>query len=842
MSFSYTITEKTQDAQNLSFEEENVLRRVVKTAEKREKAISIYFQQDEILKKISEEIKLELGFDFATIQLICPEKKTIETVSGGKWVGLARHYLEKEPELRDIQADIVQSCSTEIVAGWDKRFDDWIYKEFGHKDLVRIFTPILLLRDEPGELNHNWFDKTWQEGVDYQVVKNKVNYDWFSNKESHHQVNGQHGVIQIQLPNLNRTIVEVIGTVEVGYWDAKEPISIEKAVKLIQLVAHKAVEIFPTLFCAMLQVIADGTREIVNADISSLHFLMKPIQNPYIHEIDNGKIVQRFLQPEKRHLPYLYEFFSGENSRQFRRYCPPRKNGLGQRAIHEKQPKFIEDSEKIRELNPRAFEAGIRTMAAFPLLVERYQGVLYVGFRNEHQFTKQERKLWEMFAQRSIEDIRHGLTYQRVRDRANQLMTLHKVIQSLAQISDKEKLLNHLAWNTLNILGADVVTIYEHIYTESPEKTFPESPTIAGKVKDKERIYSGSKLNNDDVPFLLIKEGENRYAPHRGKNSIFHNSSFANREGIKSVAGVLLNIGKDNQKQVVGVMFINYRRTHHFSNDEKRLIEILADSAAIAILNQRWQKALKEIDRQIAITLGRKELLDLIKNYAVQMTGANLADIRLLDPLTQELVMEVWYPEDEQQVSTIRMKLGEGITGWVAKNKETALVNDTQNDPQFTDIYRPFYHRSGSELCVPLLDGKRLIGVLNVEKERTEGFDQRHRQMLETLAGQAVIAIQNVENKEKFLANEKMATQGHLLTPLLYTINSYVGAIQVWIKKILSRSNDDYIDSGSNKIAALSHELLGKADRLRYWLNEKAEPLDLKKIINKASAEVPLPT
>lgn len=622
----------------------------------------------------------------------------------------------------------------------------------------------------------------------------------------------------------------------------KEPIPIEKAVKLIELVAQKALEIFPTLFSAMLQVIADGTREIVNADISSLHFLIKPIQNPYIHEIDNGKIVQRFLQSEKRHLPYLYEFFSGESSRQFRRDCPPRKNGLGQRAIHEKQPQFVEDSEKLRELNPRAFEAGIRTMAAFPLLVERYQGVLYVGFRKEHQFTKQERKLWEIFARRSIEAIRHGLTYERVRDRANQLMTLHVVIQSLTRISDKEKLLNHLAWNTLNILAADVVTIYEHIYTDSPEKTFPESPTIAGKVKDKERIYSGSKLNDDDVPFLLVKGGNNIYKPPTDKNSIFHHSSFAEREGIESVAGVLLNIGKDNQKQVVGVMFINYRRTHHFSNDEKRLIQMLADSAAIAIVNQRWQKALTEIDQQIAITLDRKQVLNLIKNYAVQMTGANLADIRSLDPLTQELVMEVWYPEDEQRVSSIRMKLGEGITGWVAQNKETAPVNDTQNDPKFRDIYKPLYHHSGSELCVPLLDGERLIGVLNVEKERTEGFNQRHRQMLETLAGQAVIAIQNVENKEKFLANERMATQGHLLTPLLHTINSYVGAIQVWSKKILSQSNDDYINSDTKKIAALSHELLGKADRLRYWVNDTPECLDLKKIINKASAEVPLPT
>ncbi|MGK7875345.1 MAG: GAF domain-containing protein [Xenococcaceae cyanobacterium] len=828
---------------------EKSFEQLFEAAAKREEAISKHFKREEILQDICQQIKSQLNSDLVTIQLIRPEEKIIETVAGAesKWVGRARHYLEKDPELREIQADIAQTCLTEIIAGWDKRFDEWIYEEFHHKSLTHIFTPIVLIRDKEGTLNRNWF-----ENFDCRVPQNEINNDWFMYQKLHDHINGQHTIIEIHLPNLDSkkdgTIIEVIGTVEVGYWYPKQPIEVKKAEELIKFVASKAVEeIFPALPHSMLQEIAESTKEIVEADSSSLHFLKELIHEPYIHEVKQGKIVQRFLEAEQHLLPYVYEVFSGEIGWRFLKDCRPRKNGLGQQAIHENKYKTIPDSsqnhdkEELKHFNPCVFEAGIRAMAAFPLLVDQKQGVIYVDFVNEHAFTKQELHWLKILTDWSSDAIRHTLTYEKVYDRANQLMTLHAVVHSLTQIGDKEKLLHYLAWNTLNILAADVVTIYEYIYTDTPEKAFPNPPTTAGKLKVKKQ--GDTKLNEKDIPFLLIEKGYSLYASQIDKDPIFQKSTFAKCEGIESVGGILLKIGQSTQEQVVGVMLIGYRRPHHFSYEEEQLIEILSSSAAIAIMNQRWLEASSDIYRGTIASIDKKLLLDLIIHSAVQMTGADLADIRLLEAINQELIMEVCYPEQLED-SLIRMKLGEGITGWVAEHRESLLVN-ANTDARYS--YKQIYVQSGSELCVPLLAGDRLLGVLNVESKNSGAFTPNHQRMLENLAAQAVIAIQNIENKhkliatkQKLIANEQMAALGHWVGPLIQMMKSKLGAIQVWAQKVLNRG-DDYCQGAANEIQTLANELMGKAEHLQGWVHEKRELVDINQVICHALAEVPLP-
>ncbi|MDB9404492.1 GAF domain-containing protein [Microcystis sp. CS-574] len=117
------------------------------------------------------------------------------------------------------------------------------------------------------------------------------------------------------------------------------------------------------------------------------------------------------------------------------------------------------------------------------------------------------------------------------------------------------------------------------------------------------------------------------------------------------------------------------------------------------------------------------------------------------DSVSQELVMEVWHPANAPGASSIRTKLGEGITGWVAQHRETVLVNDVTKDKG--NRYKRYDEPSNSELCVPIVDQDRLVGVINLESYRKGAFDERDKQMLEALTDQVVIAIQSVKNREQ---------------------------------------------------------------------------------------------
>lgn len=776
---------------------------ILAAADKRETAIQKIFGKEEVLANLCQKVSKEMDFEFVSIQIIRPDENTIEAVYGTEWAGQANHYLEKLPQLRDIQADIAQSCKTEIIAGWDvderfkdnnkfSRFDEWIYKNFHHKNYIRVFTPLFLIQDDSGNPNLTWLDD-----FDYKVTKNEINQNWFDRSpvDRLEEDNGQHTIIELDLHDLdserNQTIVKVIGTVEVGYKKATQPIEVKKAVDLIKLVAQQALDIYSTLLPSVLKDIADNVRTIVKADFTSLYFLTSYNPNLRTRKISSGKIVpylpEEEMQGNQEQLHYVYEVFSGEHSRFFLQTCRPHKGGLGEQAIQEQKYRFIpdpaqgHDNKTLEKLDPKVFNQGIRAIAAFPLLLDcQQEGVLYIGFKREHEFNENELNLVDLFAKGAVHAIRHAINYQEMRDRTNQLVTLHEVTQSLTQTPDEQTLLDQIAWSTLNILGADIVTIYEYI--ESKNK-FSGKISTAGKLKSPEKLYI--KQSKHYIPFKIINEVSELYVDDVSDDSIFQDSVFTKLEEIKSAAALRLKLGKGRQEETVGVMLINYRRHHDFSSNEKRFTEILASSTAIAIDNQRWLSTLKEIDRQIISTLEEKELMKLIVEKAQQITGSDWADLRVLEPLSQELAMKVFFPDKPHHVprnTSIRIKLGEGITGWVAQEKKAYLTNDTQKDTQYKSIYRD----SSSELCVPLLNGNHLIGVLNVESTQTEAFTRRHMQMLEALANRAVIAIQNTERQKHLITMKTTNTIEKWASNFVHRkINNDIAAIHQWAKELL---------------------------------------------------------
>jgi GAF domain-containing protein len=117
---------------------------------------------------------------------------------------------------------------------------------------------------------------------------------------------------------------------------------------------------------------------------------------------------------------------------------------------------------------------------------------------------------------------------------------------------------------------------------------------------------------------------------------------------------------------------------------------------------------------------------------------ANLGEIRLVDEERGELV--VYASQGELAGEEFRsLKIGEGITGWVAQHGKPALVPDVDQDPRF----KRFLKGTQSEIAVPMLSGEKVIGVLNIEHPQKNAFSEEDLTLLEAIASQAVIAIHN---------------------------------------------------------------------------------------------------
>jgi signal transduction histidine kinase len=147
---------------------------------------------------------------------------------------------------------------------------------------------------------------------------------------------------------------------------------------------------------------------------------------------------------------------------------------------------------------------------------------------------------------------------------------------------------------------------------------------------------------------------------------------------------------------------------------------------------------LHQVSNIIHSTLDPQEALQLILREAVRLMRAASGSVVLLNPTTNRLEIQAatGLPPSAQ---SLRLRVGEGITGWVVRTGKPARVVDVTRDRRYV-MARPGVR---SELAVPLTVGGAVRGVLNVDADREDAFCAADETLLEELSVQAAKVIQN---------------------------------------------------------------------------------------------------
>ena len=147
---------------------------------------------------------------------------------------------------------------------------------------------------------------------------------------------------------------------------------------------------------------------------------------------------------------------------------------------------------------------------------------------------------------------------------------------------------------------------------------------------------------------------------------------------------------------------------------------------------------LYQVSKVIHSTLDSQEALQLIVSEAVRLMHASSGSVVLVNPTSGFLEI---HAAQGLPVSAkgLQLRLGEGITGWVARHGKPARVSDVTQDARYVAA------RSGvrSELAVPLEVDGETRGVLNVDSDRLDAFSADDQELLQELAVQAAKVIQN---------------------------------------------------------------------------------------------------
>ncbi|MGD1997230.1 MAG: PAS domain S-box protein, partial [Anaerolineae bacterium] len=315
-----------------------------------------------------------------------------------------------------------------------------------------------------------------------------------------------------------------------------------------------------------------------------------------------------------------------------------------------------------------------------------------------------------------------------------ELEALHQASLRLTSTLELQPVLETILEQALYPMSADDAHIFLY---DGQRLTFGAALWAEGLQKEP---YAEPRL--DGLTYTVARRGERVVIPDVDVHPLFQDWGWGG-----AIVGLPLRVGD----KVVGVMNVAFKEPHVFSEDELRILRLLADQAAIAIENARLYEeakqraaemfALHETVLDVTAQLEMPSLLDAIIARASELLGATGGLVHLYNPTSGELVA-VTSHNLETDYAGLTLGVGEGAAGSVLETGEPAIVEDHRvwsgKSPQVTKA------DARSVLAVPLKWREQILGVLDiVDNVRVGAFDEQDLRVLVPFANQAAIAIEN---------------------------------------------------------------------------------------------------
>jgi len=217
------------------------------------------------------------------------------------------------------------------------------------------------------------------------------------------------------------------------------------------------------------------------------------------------------------------------------------------------------------------------------------------------------------------------------------------------------------------------------------------------------------------------------------------------------------------------------------SSTDQLLARISELETALA-REERITAALREVGVALGTTLDLDELLELILEKITDLLDADRATLYLLDEAKGELVSRIAVGD---AIRSVRMKVGEGIAGLVARTGKTIRVRDAYHDKRFTRTSDelPGY-TTQSILAAPMKNHLgRTIGVVHVlNKKNRREFTEQDEALLDAFATEAAVSIDNsrlflsvIQKNMQLLETKEKLEQSVRHLKLLFELESAMG-------------------------------------------------------------------
>lgn len=420
--------------------------------------------------------------------------------------------------------------------------------------------------------------------------------------------------------------------------------------------------------------------------------------------------------------------------------------GIAGRVFESGRPMAVEDTEREPHVTRAFVEAeGVRAFLQVPIKIgDEVYGVFSADYLEPREFDQATVQLLMSLASHAALALENARLYADTTQQIAQLTALQETTRAMASTLELNQLLELIIRQATTLLRADGGMI-NLVVGDEPYDEVVAAIGLAQHTVGNRSLLEGSlsgwvALHNEPV---VVDELEHDQRIDRSDPELL--------QSIESAAVAPLAI-KDQVFGTLVVLTGKRNQKGSFNQADLRTLVAFANQAAIAIENARlYESELRRAEQfQLLLDLGSRltsilspdDLRIQISRLVREALGYKQVSFGLIEG--DQVVFHSGSGQFWDQLSREPLRLpigGNSLSSWVAQHAEPLVVPDVHNDSRY--FFLPGDTETRSEVVVPLRVQDVVIGVLAASSDRPNAFDDSDVAMLQTLADQSAIALEN---------------------------------------------------------------------------------------------------
>jgi len=405
-----------------------------------------------------------------------------------------------------------------------------------------------------------------------------------------------------------------------------------------------------------------------------------------------------------------------------------------------------------------------RTGMVLPLITgNQWLGVIVLTFMNDHIFHEEEIQLCEQAAAQAVLALAKTQAFEAEQKRSIELEALRQANLSITSSLDIRLVLETILEQTLQMVNGEDA----HVFLYEGDRLMFGAARWSGEYQPEPY----KEPRKDGLTYSVAQSGRRIVVENVNEHPLFKSWNWGG-----AIIGLPIQVGK----HVLGVMNVAYDEPHKFSHAEIRVLELMADQAAIALENarlfdrmdaeRRRVSFLYDVAREVGSSLSLKKTLKQATERITRNLDGYLGTAFIYFPDTNQIETSCTYTREREEASSWSVKkrihAGEGVEGWVAENRESAVIDDFRSDPRWKNFGIPIPDEVVAMIAVPLISGEDLYGVLSILSEKQ--FDQAQIDMVLAVSRQVGLAISNAASYQSL---QRKLNERQLLQQIAQAVN-----------------------------------------------------------------------